>query len=58
MTYIGDGEPCTTGSMKTGKGGCEYSNTNANEDYWIPYCIYMLRPKVFERQPKEYTSQE
>ena len=56
--YIGDDEPCTTGSMKTREGGYKYSKTNANEDYWIPYCIYMLRPKVFECQPKEYTCQK
>jgi len=58
LIYIGDGEPCTTGSMKGTEGEYEYSKRDTNEDYWIPSRVYMLRPKVFECQPKQYTCQK
>jgi len=36
VIYIGDGEPRSTGPMKGTEGKYEYSNEDADKDYWIP----------------------
>jgi hypothetical protein len=56
--YVGDGKPWTTRSMECTEGKRPHSKSNTNEYQWIPSRIQLIRPKVFERQPKQHWSKK